>query len=321
MLAFVYYLGASWPLVIVASRFFVVPSLIAGAILSLAAGLLSVPWLLRSPTAALALSALPPIGLIGWASPLVSAGVLFPGLGFAGLLLTASIPSLLALNSPRRLSAVLSLAGLSAVTNLTAPSMRSPADWVAFNISAAAAEGFASSHAVWSAVARFPSGTFVFPEGTIELWNAATDAYWDDFSLRLKSKKKTVLLGTTITGDRGRSLNVVKAVGEGEPTVFPQRVPVPLAMWNLASRTSGFDARIFGEPTFRLNRTVVAPLICYEQLLVWTQLTAAMASPEILLALSSQRWTSGTPIAAIQTASMQSWSRLFSTPVVQSIRR
>ncbi len=52
---------------------------------------LATPWALvsgwRGAMAALAFTALPPLGLIGWLSPLTAAGVLFPGMGWIGLTL------------------------------------------------------------------------------------------------------------------------------------------------------------------------------------------------------------------------------------------
>ena len=86
--SFAYYAAASLPVIGVAKAYW--PSSEASAVFMwmAAAALLSVPWFfcwtrlesLRPWTAAIAvaLTAVPPLCIIGWASPLLSAGVLFP---------------------------------------------------------------------------------------------------------------------------------------------------------------------------------------------------------------------------------------------------
>lgn len=96
--AMAYFGAASWPLVR-AYAAFAEASITAGALTwMIAVVLLSVPlalaWsqdrtaaALRTPLA-LAVGVLPPVGLIGWASPVASAGVLFPGTAWLGLVIT-----------------------------------------------------------------------------------------------------------------------------------------------------------------------------------------------------------------------------------------
>src|ERR1700687_5809870 len=94
---FSYYAAASWPLIPGARAFFGVQGTpIIGLFLCLtAAVLLALPWGLlfsRGHGSAvfcvplcILLTAIPPLGIIGWASPLLSAGVLFPGSKWFGL--------------------------------------------------------------------------------------------------------------------------------------------------------------------------------------------------------------------------------------------
>src|SRR6202790_1057994 len=96
---FSYYAAASWPLIPGARAFFGVQGTpIIGLSLCLAAALLlALPWGLlfsrgRGKAAfcvplCIVLAAMPPLGIIGWASPLLSAGVLFPGSKWFGLAL------------------------------------------------------------------------------------------------------------------------------------------------------------------------------------------------------------------------------------------
>ena len=100
-----YSAAASWPVIGVAKAYW--PSSEASAVLMwmAAALLLSVPWFfcwtrkesLRPWTAAIAvvLTALPPLCIIGWASPLLSAGVLFPSSAWLGIAAALALPGLL----------------------------------------------------------------------------------------------------------------------------------------------------------------------------------------------------------------------------------
>ena len=96
--ALFFYCGASWPIIPGARNFFghrasVLETVVLWIVSSL---LLALPWFLawtkdrrqllwRAP-AGLMLSVLPPLGLIGWASPLTPAGFLFPGTSWFGLI-------------------------------------------------------------------------------------------------------------------------------------------------------------------------------------------------------------------------------------------
>ncbi|HZT38501.1 MAG TPA: hypothetical protein VFA28_11420, partial [Bryobacteraceae bacterium] len=104
--AFAYYAGASWPLIPGARVFFGPYATVALAVLLwiAAAANLAAPWALVGPVPgyrsvwrgplALVITAVPPIGIIGWASPLTSAGVLFPGTRWLGLIATMALAGL-----------------------------------------------------------------------------------------------------------------------------------------------------------------------------------------------------------------------------------
>ena len=103
--AVAYYAAASLPVIGVAKAYW--PSSEVSAILMwiAASSLLSLPWLfcwtrresLRPWTAAVALvlTAIPPLCIIGWASPLLSAGVLFPNSAWFGIAAALALPGLL----------------------------------------------------------------------------------------------------------------------------------------------------------------------------------------------------------------------------------
>ena len=117
------------------------PSSEASAVLMwmAAATLLSVPWFfywtrlesLRPWTAtiAVALSAVPPICIIGWASPLLSAGVLFPNSAWFGIAAALALPGLL-IHKRTRLVALVVAGAASVFLNIHAKEVMRPDGWV-----------------------------------------------------------------------------------------------------------------------------------------------------------------------------------------------
>ena len=65
----------------------------------------------------------------------------------------------------------------------------------------------------------------------------------------------------------------------------------------------------------------VAPLICYEQLLLWPILQSALHRPEAIVAIGNGWWATGTAIPLIQHASVEAWARLFGLCLVTAINR
>lgn len=60
----------------------------------------------------------------------------------------------------------------------------------------------------------------------------------------------------------------------------------------------------------------VAPLIRYEQLVVWPVLQSMFDDPDLIVAVGNGWWTKGTTIVAIQRASAVAWAKLFAKPLV-----
>src|SRR5260370_603297 len=137
--SFAYYAAASLPVIGVAKAYW--PSSEASAVFMwmAAAALLSVPWLfcwtrlesLRPWTAAIAvaLSAAPPICIIGWASPPLSAGVLLPDSAWLGIAAALALPGFL-IHKRTRLVALVVASAASVFLNIHAKEVRRPNGWV-----------------------------------------------------------------------------------------------------------------------------------------------------------------------------------------------
>lgn len=318
--ALAYYATASYPVVGVINAF--QPGIHASFFWLLAVMMLSAPWFLiwseiqtrriLLSSVAILVSALPPLCVIGWASPLLSAGILFPGLGLVGLLIAACLPLLLL----RPYILVPAAFTISLAANLSYPSPKNPPEWQAINTYERPARDFGeqsvTEHRLQVQAARSLASFLVFPECAVRRWTDVTEASWIE-----SQPGKTLLIGTTLPiGSSQEYLNAVFITAH-EP--FIQRIPVPIAMWKPLGPKDGVPLNLFGPGTETIGRERAAILICYEQLLIWPMLRSALDRPTIVIAVADVYWTKHTGIPAAQLACLKSWGRLFGIPAISAV--
>ncbi len=339
---FCYYAAASWPLIPGARVFFGEDGTpLVGLVLCLAAAaLLGLTWgLLFTRTrgkAAIAvpicilLTAIPPLGIIGWASPLLSAGVLFPGSKWLGL---AFIIVFLSLFRFKPLQSLLSLMLCTLVFHFQYTQPQPPAGWEAVNTNyGGAGQGdpdftteYNTDQSIQSAIIQSHAVVLLLPEHLITHWNDSTEAFWGDTLTAVGAQHRTVLLGAGINRPatptnpfaQNRYLNVLLARGEENLAVYEERIPIPIAMWKPLG-DDGVPLKLFARGTIRIHNQNAAVLICYEQVLVWPFLSSALEHPTVLLTASNDYWAKGTRIPALQQSSAASWARLFHLPVLSA---
>jgi apolipoprotein N-acyltransferase len=339
---FTYYSAASWPLIPGARAFFGVKGTpLVGLLLCLAAAsLLALPWGLlftRRRGAAtfcvplcIMLNAIPPLGIIGWASPLLSAGVLFPGSKWFGLALITVF--LIAFRFKPALS-VVSLALCALVFHLQYKQPQVPAGWEAVNTNyGGTGQGdpdftteYNTAQTTQTAILESHATVLLFPEHLVTHWNESTDAFWENTLAALASQHRTVLMGAGINPPgtwrnpfaEKRYLNVLLARGEENTALYQERIPVPIAMWRPLS-DDGVPLKLFARGTIPIHNQNAAVLICYEEILVWPFLSSALENPTVLLTASNDYWAKDTRIPAIQQSSAASWARLFHLPVLSA---
>jgi apolipoprotein N-acyltransferase len=341
---FLYYIGASWPLIPGARAFFGARgSIIEGILICLgASALLAIPAALLftqnrtvrpfAITAMFLLTALPPLGIIGWASPFLSAGVLFPGTAWFGVIGMLTVPALFG-RFPMQTAAIVALVTLTANGFYRAPS---PAvGWKAINTQfGGAGQGdpdflseFLSSEQIQATIARSNAQVLVFPEHVVTQWTEATEAFWHKTLDNMAARHTTLIIGAGLPRARRSSVtaghgyyNAVIARSQDATTVYRQRIPVPIAMWKPFS-ADGVPLNLFGHGTITVQNRRVAILICYEQLLVWPFLSSAAENPTILITAANDYWAKNTPIPQIQEASATAWARLFRLPVLSAVNQ
>jgi hypothetical protein len=339
---FSYYLGASWPLIPGANTFFGARgTAIQGTLICLgAATLLAIPAAVlfthnrtKLPfaiTGIFLLTALPPLGIIGWASPFLAAGVLFPGTGWFGLLGTLALLPLLG-RFPLGTTVLAVILALLANGFYKPPAL--PEGWQAINTQlGGTGQGdpdflaeFDSIEQMQGIINQSNARVLLFPEHVITQWNEATESFWRLTLHNLTQRHATLLIGVGLPRPRGTQTtashsyyNALIARGQEATAVYYQRIPVPFAMWNPFS-ADGVPLNLFGPGTISVENQRAAVLICYEQLLVWPFLSSEFERPTILITAANDYWAKRTPIPRIQKASTSSLARLFGLPVLSAV--
>ncbi|MFG1428873.1 conjugal transfer protein TraB [Roseixanthobacter glucoisosaccharinicivorans] len=273
---------------------------------------------------AVILMSVPPFGIVGWAQPITAAGVLFPGWGWWGLAATAAV--LLTMTTRQWPIAAIVVTGFStwSAWHWTPPAP--PDGWIGLDTGLGSALGRAphleQSRELLRRVreaATAGARVAVLPESAAGLWTPTMSSFWMD---GLRGSGVAVIAGAAIV-DREGYANVMMEITAGRTRVlYGERMPVPVSMWRpwdaWIGQGGGAKATFFGDPVVETAGRRVAPLICYEQLLVWPVLQSMLHAPDVLVAIGNDWWTTGTSILAIQQASAQAWARLFGLPLVLS---
>ncbi|WP_368669789.1 conjugal transfer protein TraB [Agrobacterium sp. a22-2] len=272
------------------------------------------------------LMALPPFGIAGWAHPLTSAGILFPGWGWVGLGATAIL--LVVMTGRRWQIAVAVLGGLYvwSATDRTQPKV--PESWKGVDLALGqnlGRDGSISYQRDLIAEVRSKGGEarfVVLPESAIGFWTPTVARLWQD---GLRESGVTVIAGAVVIDAAGYDNVLVAISGAQARILYRERMPVPVSMWQpwraWMGEGGGAHALFFTNPVVEVAGMRIAPLICYEQLILWPILQSMLHAPDIIVATGNGWWTSGTSIIAIQEGSAFAWSRLFAVPIVTAFNQ
>lgn len=222
--ALAYYSTALWPIIPGLRAYWKSATpLIPPVLWIVAAILLSLPWamvwtsrrvhcLWRAPLALMA-TILPPLGVVGLASPVTGAGYLFPGAGWAGLITVALLPGIVlyteALDLRLRALVIFLIgcfvAGLAgAGWFLHSGDVEPPRGWIAVNTHFGDVtepfRDFAAAQFIQRKAAGSSARVVIFPESVVPRWSEATEAFW----------RKSL--------DQGRRRGQILAIGAGLPS-------------------------------------------------------------------------------------------------------
>ncbi|OWV64151.1 conjugal transfer protein TraB [Rhizobium sp. R339] len=270
------------------------------------------------------LMAIPPFGITGWAHPIAAAGVLFPGWGWWGL--AAATAGLMGLVTRMWPAVAILLAGFWIWSAATWDEPKLPEGWQGVDLEMGASLGRDTSierhrDLIATVTDRTSGGarSIVLPESALGFWTPTVERLW---VRALQATDATVIAGAEVI-DAGGYDNVLIAIsGDAARLLYRERMPVPGSMWQpwrpLLGASGGARAHFFSNPVVTVAGGRIAPLICYEQLIVWPVLQSMLLEPDVIIAVGNGWWTKGTSIVAIQRASTQAWARLFDKPVVFS---
>ena len=266
--------------------------------------------------------AIPPFGITGWAHPVTAAGVLFPGWGWWGLgLMTAGLAGLVTRMWP---AVAIALTGFWLWSAATWTDPKLPEAWrgvdLELGVSLGREAGLQRQRDMIATVrgAANDSTRFVaLPESALGFWTPTVERVWTG---ALRDGAATVIAGAALL-DAGGYDNVLVAIDrKGGRILYRERMPVPGSMWqpwrSRFRESGGARADFFANPIVSIGAGRAAPLICYEQLIVWPVLQSMLYDPDFILAVGNGWWTEGTSIVSIQRAATTAWARLFSKPLV-----
>ncbi len=272
------------------------------------------------------LMALPPFGIAGWAHPLTAAGVLFPGCGWWGMCAMAT--GLLIMTTRLWPAAAIILAGFWLWSAATWTEPKLPDAWRGVDLQVGqnlGRDGSLLYHRELIAtmrrrIAAHPGArVVVLPESALGFWTPTVARVWQD---SFRGSDITVIAGAAIIDPRGYDNVIVVISTDAAKVLYRERMPVPGSMWQpwlrWTGQGGGARADFFGNPLVAVDGFKVAPLICYEQLLLWPVLQSMLLAPEVIVAVGNGWWTENTAVVAIQKASVSAWARLFGLPVVMA---
>lgn len=263
------------------------------------------------------LTALPPFGVVTWCHPLVSAGCLFPGWGWIGL--AALLGLAVALAALPRHWAGVGLACVLALSYGLQKPARVPPDWrpISTHFDCGMTRDYLRDYQRLQAVKEMirtehQGRVLVFGESVGGLWSKTTAALWADH------QGPTVVFGCEIpvqgTGQYDNGLVAVDA--QGARVIYRQRMPIPFSMWRPWTTASGCRPFWFQNPVIEFHGQRIAPLICYEESLVWPVLHSMAAKPTMILTVANDWWARNTIVPRVMENTAQSWARLFDVPLV-----
>lgn len=118
----------------------------------------------------------------------------------------------------------------------------------------------------------------LLPESALGFWTRSVERLWQQ---QLADGDLTVIAGAAVVDQDGYDNVLVRVSASDSEILYRERMPVPGSMWqpwlSLLGRSGGARAHFFANPTVSVGSQRVAPLICYEQLIVWPLLQSTCA--------------------------------------------
>ncbi|MCK9550442.1 nitrilase-related carbon-nitrogen hydrolase [Aquamicrobium sp.] len=314
----------------------------AGGVYLVAALLSSLAWIIFwgktqktkivSFLAAQAILILPPIGLISWVNPILTAGLITPKAGSMGgvvgeivgfgLFFILIYLMIFGLNVVKKqfytqkttmyimMNCVL-LLGIAYGSSTKINSNSANSEILAINSNENYETGTVSPIVDFQRQMKYleqiensKNALCLLPENALGYVTPANDLVW-------QNTNKTIFAGASFNNVDKSYSNTLTIISHGEiRPIYKQRVPVPLSMWKPWSNT-GVKADIWGKGGFVHDGYEYGVLICYEQLIMLPWIQTMSQNPDVILAISNLWWAKDTNILKIQEQNIQLLASLF----------
>lgn len=278
---------------------------------------------------ALLITAIPPLGILGWISPLLAAGAVLPGWGIAGLVVAlVGLGVATLIGDLRRawikLAIVPAMVALPVVVDFLARDPVSDPLWFGQNTSMgrypATGEGHIERQAELLGMAneavRGGAKLVLFPEEIAGLWDASLEAVWLRAALEARERGATILVGAT-TEENGLRRNSLIGMGADDLRVGA-RIPMPVSMWRPWS-SGGYAANVAGSGLINVQGKEVAVSVCYEDLLVWPLAVSFGTGNPVAILSAGNNWFGNASASRIQRESIELQARLYGVPLIRAV--
>jgi hypothetical protein len=356
-----YYLTGARDIPLVCERFFAgYGELSAGTALALGvvfwlgqALVLAAPWALLTPRVgeasraartvlAIMFVSLPPLGIIGWLSPVHLSSALYPGWQIVGLSLGVCALTTAACiwHSRTALPVSILLMGAAAAAHLLEHRPEVPFGWTAVNTSLGRLDQrdygalYARSVETMQAAQRgFEGGArvVVLPEELVGIWRPAMRVWWRAYLKHLGASNRKLILGVdlvdtgsahsgSIGGEAVMRYTDSAVVVGAEYGRFDSRQPVPGGLWRPWADVSA-NAGSLTQPYLVVAGRRAAFSICYEDFLWWPHWRLLIDRPGVLVGISNGWFDFDLALAHIQQQSADSIARLADVPLLRAVNR
>lgn len=279
----------------------------------------------------LTLTSIPPLGGFIYGSPLLSAGWLFPGMGFLGIgLLVMSWGSVFAfavLPKSTIKSFATAAAGCLAVASVVANAQYKETESslvYALNTNLplypVKLEDQYERHLELTKTAltalEQPYPTVVMPEEIGGFWQPRFAWLWEDVSKAYKAANKTLIVGFDTKPDQYANTAKVFGLNSGNTSDVLAKVPAPIGGWKPWADVHA-PARWVSPATMTVNGSLLTFIFCWEELVPWPWLAAAGFASQhdqkhrSVVVMANHWFAKDLDIGDSQARSTQAWSRLF----------
>ena len=283
------------------------------------------PKILRLCAVSIVIS-IPPIGLFGWASPLLASGILFPRTSWLGIAAMTVLPPIIArATKMRNVVSVMFPCAFIIYICVQAYIMPfcviSPAGFTALNThhaksasgSAHFTDAFIRTTDIVDDILVQKAAYILLPETIAGAWTHASKQLWLPVGEYLAKRGQTLIVGAEIYDENLQYDNCMIFLGKDNNPIYRQRVPVPISMWRPFGGKGTAYAHWLNDGSVTLaDGRIAICLLCYEQYIAWPVLFSMFhGKANILICASNLWWSNNTSIPNIQIQSSRSLAALF----------